>query len=260
MDSILMTACIILGSQTLFYLIALKLKNNGVADMGWGTGFILIALGQMMLHWPPAPIHGIFAALIFLWGLRLIFHLLPRVRSGREDWRYAEMRERWGASARWKSYTHVFLFQGLLLGIIALPIVFVFQDAFRRPGLLDYIGAAVFLFGLVFESIADRQLARFIRTEKSETSRIMTKGLWRCSRHPNYFGEAVLWWGLFLIAVSAPGGWMAVVSPALITLLLVKVSGVPLLEKRYADDPAFQAYRKQTSVFIPCFPKKCGRS
>lgn len=254
--SLVLTAVILLVSQTLFFQLASRRKNNGIADIGWGAGFPLIALGQMILHWPPTCIQSITVLFVLIWGGRLIRHLLPRIRSGREDWRYAEMRKHWGRSAAWKSYTHVFLFQGFLLGIAALSIVLIFQDPAESPDFLDYAGIALFLFGFVFELIADRQLDRFIRSEKSESNRIMTRGLWRVSRHPNYFGEAVLWWGIGLIGLSAPSGWLALISPVLITFLLIKVSGVPFLERRFKEDPQFQAYKKMTPIFFPWFPKE----
>lgn len=254
--SLLLAAGILFVSQTVFFAIASLRKDNGIADVAWGAGFPLLALGQMMLHWPPTCMQSVTVLLVLLWGVRLIAHLLPRVRSGGEDWRYARMRERWGASAAWKSYTHVFLFQGLLLGVTALPILLVFQESASMPGPLDVAGTALFLFGLTFETIADRQLIQFLRTRKSESNRIMTEGLWRVSRHPNYFGEAVVWWGLWLMALSAPFGWAGLISPVLITVLLTRVSGVPMLEAKYAHDPQFQDYKKKTSMFVPWFPRK----
>ncbi|HDQ45445.1 MAG TPA: DUF1295 domain-containing protein [bacterium] len=238
------------------YLIANRMQNNGIADLAWGGGFILVAVLNLCLSGTFSPRHLWVTGWIVLWGARLIGHVWPRIRSGREDWRYAAMRRRWGVSAAWKSFTHVFLLQGILLFLIAFPLVLIHADASSRWTALDTAGSALLVFGLVFEAVADLQLARFIRTRKSKENPVMKTGLWKYSRHPNYFGEILVWWGLFVIALSAPWGWAAVISPLLITFLLLKVSGVPLLEKRYAGVPEYREYARRTPVFIPWFPKK----
>ncbi|MCJ7679308.1 MAG: DUF1295 domain-containing protein, partial [Candidatus Aminicenantes bacterium] len=171
------------------------------------------------------------------------------------DFRYAKWRKEWGRWFVLRSYFQVFILQGVLMGIIALPILLV--NASMKPGLtwLDGLGVAVWVIGFCFETMGDLQLARF-KKNPSNKGKIMTSGLWRYTRHPNYFGESAMWWGIFLITLSVPGGWVGVVSPVLITFILLFVSGVRMLEKKYGDNPEFQAYAERTSVFIPFPPKK----
>jgi steroid 5-alpha reductase family enzyme len=189
------------------------------------------------------------------WGIRLAAHVASRTRGKPEDFRYAEMRRRWGKRAPLFSYTHVFILQGVLLLIVAYPIVLIHAHPSVPIGITDMLGVLVWCGGFAMEAAADAQLSRFARFRKSPENPILTDGLWRFSRHPNYFGEAVLWWGIFLLTVRVPWGWTGVISPLLIGFLLRFVSGVPLLEKKYADNPWFREYAKRTSVFVPWFPK-----
>ncbi|NTV79869.1 MAG: DUF1295 domain-containing protein [Candidatus Aminicenantes bacterium] len=198
--------------------------------------------------------------LVAVWGLRLAGHIFVRNKKPGEDPRYAEWRRKWGRSFVWRSYLQVFLLQGFFLLVISTPIILVNTD---RVGYPSYgkgfpwlmAGLIVWGVGFFFESVGDAQLARFKR-DPANRGKIMDRGLWRYSRHPNYFGESLMWWGIFLIALEVPYGWTTVASPALITFLLVRVSGVPLLEKRYAGNAAFQAYARRTSAFVPWLPKR----
>lgn len=177
----------------------------------------------------------------------------PSQRAG-EDYRYAAWRKSWGHLFVLRSYLQVFLLQGAFLFLIALPLPILHAAPSTPWTALDAAGLALWIFGFACESAADAQLTRF-RKSPPPRPRYLTTGLWGWSRHPNYFGEAIQWWGLFLIAAAAPGGWRAVVSPLVITLLLRFVSGVPLLERKHKDDPAFQAYAARTNAFWPWFPK-----
>jgi steroid 5-alpha reductase family enzyme len=195
-------------------------------------------------------------ALVVAWGARLALHILARNRKRGEDPRYAAWRAAWGRSFVWRSYLQIFLLQGFFLLVIASPVILVnvdrnypYTERFWLAGLL------VWILGFLFEAVGDAQLARF-RRDPANKGHIMDRGLWKYTRHPNYFGESMMWFGIWLIALEAPYGWTTVVSPVLITFLLVKVSGIPLLEKRYAGNAAFQAYARRTSAFIPWFPKK----
>jgi len=180
---------------------------------------------------------------------------MARNRGRGEDYRYANWRRTWG---RWfvpRSFLQIFMLQGFFLMIIAIPLILI-----NRPGAgglrpLDFVGAAVWILGFLFEAVGDFQLRAF-KADPANKGRIMDIGLWRYTRHPNYFGEAVMWWGIFLVALSAPGGWAAIVSPLVITGLLLRVSGVTLLEKKYAGNPAYADYVRRTSAFVPWFPKK----
>lgn len=241
--------------MSLFYLIALLRKDNSIADIAWGIGFIVIAVLNLMLAEQVHFRQWIVTGLVSIWGMRLALHIYLRSKGKPEDFRYAEMRKRWGQRASLKSFNHVFMFQGLLLLLIAYPIIMV--NANTKPGVtfFDLIGILLGTIGFLFEVIADVQLQNFIRNEKTPANPIMARGLWKYSRHPNYFGEALVWWGIFSIVLSIPNGWLAIFSPVIITFLLLKVSGVPLLEKKYQNYPAYQEYASRTSVFIPWFSK-----
>lgn len=238
-----------------FFLIALWRKDNSIADIAWGIGFIVIAVLNLMLAEQVYLRQWIVTGLVSIWGMRLALHIYLRSKGKPEDFRYAEMRKRWGKRASQKSFTNVFMFQGLILFAIAYPMIMV--NANPQPGftLFDLIGILIWTIGFLFEVIADIQLQNFIRTEKTPANPIMMRGLWQYSRHPNYFGEALVWWGIFFVVLSIPNGWLAIFSPVIITFLLVRVSGVPLLEKKYQNNPAYQEYASRTSMFIPWFPK-----
>jgi steroid 5-alpha reductase family enzyme len=242
--------------MSLFYLIALNRKDNSIADIAWGIGFIFIAILNLILAESVYLRQLIVAGLVFIWGIRLGLHIYLRSRGKPEDFRYAEMRRRWGNKASLKSFTHVFMFQGLVLLLIGYPIIMV--NAYARPNFAipDLIGIVIWVVGFAFEFVADIQLQNFIRKEKTLANSVMTEGLWKYSRHPNYFGESLVWWGIFFIVLSIPNGWLAIFSPVMITFFLLKVSGIPLLEKKYQSNPAYQEYARRTSMFIPWFPEK----
>ncbi len=242
--------------MSVFYLIALKRKDNSIADIAWGIGFIFIAILNLILAQQIYLRQVIITGLVSIWGIRLAMHIYTRSRGQPEDFRYAEMRRRWGNKASLKSYTHVFMFQGLVLLMIAYPIIMV--NAYPKPGftIYDLIGILIWAVGFTFEVIADIQLQNFIRNEKTPANPVMTRGLWKYSRHPNYFGESLVWWGIFFIVLSIPNGWLSVFSPVVISFFLLKVSGVLLLEKKYQNNPAYQKYARRTSMFIPWFPGK----
>ncbi|MCJ7485156.1 MAG: DUF1295 domain-containing protein [Candidatus Aminicenantes bacterium] len=245
--------------MTVWFVLALLRKDNSIADIAWGLGFVLIVVvtflrrGSLFL-----PL--LVTLLVAVWGLRLAVHILIRNRKRGEDPRYAEWRRKWGRTFLWRSYLQVFLLQGLFLLVISSPVILVNTHLWDRPpggaGLgIWQAGFLLWCVGFFFEAVGDAQLARFKR-DPGNRGRIMDKGLWRYSRHPNYFGESLMWWGIYLVALEVPYGWLTVVSPVLITFLLVRVSGVPMLEKKYAGNAEFQAYARRTSAFVPLLPKK----
>jgi steroid 5-alpha reductase family enzyme len=238
----------------LLFIIAQRKGDNSVADIGWGLGFVLIAWWVHAFF--PDEWTGLSALLVSLWGLRLSLYLLVRNRrQGKEDWRYARWREQWGRWAIVRAYLQVFLLQGLFLWIIALPLM-------QRPaaGPLHWyqiLGLLLWLTGFLWEAVADRQLLRF-KSDPANEGRIMQEGLWKLSRHPNYFGEILLWWGIFLFALPF-GNWLiGLLSPLTITWLLVRVSGVPMLEEKYEGDPAYQEYARTTNALLPDLSKWLG--
>ena len=246
------TATVILIYMSVLYFIALALKDNSIADIGWGMGFGIAGLTNYF--WSPAPSlrFGLVMILIIIWGLRLSSYIYLRGRGKGEDFRYRQWRRDWGQSWKIRSFLQVFMLQGLLLLCIFSPVFLLHQDIGSALNGWDAIGIFVWLSGFLFESIADGQLMRF-KAQPQNKGKIMTSGLWHFSRHPNYFGEALLWWGIGLIAFNLPNGWFAFLGPFILTFLLLRISGVPMLEKKYADNPAYQKYVTQTNVFFPWF-------
>jgi len=250
-----LSALLIFVYFLVFFIVAQVIRNNSIVDMGWGFGFVVVALATLLYTGAFAERNLLLTLLILIWGGRLTYHILRRNWGKPEDFRYAKWRQEWG---RWlvpRAFLQVFMLQGLLLLIIGYPIILV--NASSQPGLtpLDYLGLLVWLIGFYFEAVGDRQLADF-KEDPANKGHVIKSGLWKYTRHPNYFGEATMWWGIFLVALSVPSGWTAVISPLTITLMLLYVSGVPMLERKYKDNEEFQAYAKVTNKFFPWFPKK----
>lgn len=248
-------ALAVLAYETALFIIGWLRRDNGVADAGWGPGFLVAGLAAYAGCGGGHPRQGLVLAMTALWAARLVQQIVRRNRGHGEDFRYRRWRESWG---RWflpRSFLQVYLLQGACLWVVALPLTLVQARPGPPLGWFDVAGVAVWGAGLLCETVADAQLLRF-RRDPARRTRILQSGLWRWSRHPNYFGEALLWWGVWLVALPAPGGWAAMVSPLLILFLLLRVSGIPMLEAKYRDDPEFQAYRARTSAFVPWFPKR----
>ncbi len=239
---------------SLWFLAALRLRRNDIADVAWGIGFIFLAMvGQLSAS--SVSIRGIFVlVLVTLWGLRLSFHIGLRNLRKSEDPRYLNWRNEWGRHATIRSYLQIFLLQGFLAVIILAPVTYIQAHTNYDLNWRDVLGTAVWLIGFVFEYVGDLQLSRF-KSNPDNRGRIITSGLWKYTRHPNYFGEVTLWWGLWLIACSVRGAWITILGPITITLLILFVSGIPLLEKRYKENAEFREYRRRTSVFFPLPPK-----
>jgi steroid 5-alpha reductase family enzyme len=250
----------VMGYVTLWYGVALYLKRNDVADIAWGLGFIfttLVCLAQ--LGQPIGDRSYLLLGLLSLWGIRLAGYIFIRNRGKEEDFRYANWRKEWGKTIIWRAYLQVFVLQGAILVFIGLPIWYavanngsLYWD--QRLGVLDILGILIFAKGLIFETVADYQMWKFRKHRKP--GQIMNRGVWKYSRHPNYYGESLVWWGLFVICFSAPVPLWTIVSPLMMTFLLVRVSGVPLLEKKYSQNLEYQKYQASTSTFIPWFPNK----
>jgi steroid 5-alpha reductase family enzyme len=254
-SSILTMAIAVFIYMTVVFMVALLRKDNSIVDIAWGPGFIVVALLTLFLKPGVEARHVLVSVLAFLWGMRLAGHIYFRNRGRGEDFRYAKWRKEWGKRIILRSFFQIFMLQGIFLILIALPIILVNRSAEKGLNLLDAAGTALWLFGFFFEAVGDFQLSRFKKNPENK-GRIMTAGLWKFTRHPNYFGEAAMWWGLFLIALSVGNGWIAFISPLTITFLLLKVSGVAMLEKKYAGNSEFASYAGRTSAFFPWFPQK----
>ncbi|WP_419189813.1 DUF1295 domain-containing protein [Stieleria marina] len=245
------TAAAIFVAVTILWLVSLWLKDASIADLFWGFGFVVIAaiayaMGNQDLR------GGLVAVLTAVWGLRLTGYLCWRNLGHGEDSRYRAMRDHHQERFWWVSFFTVFLLQGTIMWIVSLPVQ-VGQRSVQDLGPANFIGVAVWLVGFLFESIGDYQLARF-KMDPANKGKVMDQGLWRYTRHPNYFGNALIWWGLTLLAMNLSTGWL-LVSPVLMTFLLLKVSGVALLDKDLSNrSDEFRRYIARTSAFVPWPP------
>jgi len=243
------------GYMTLCFLISLLLKRNDVADVAWGLGFVLLAWTSFFLSGSSGARGLVAGILVSIWGLRLAWHIHSRHRGKPEDFRYLAWRREWGKWFYARSYAQVYVLQGALLFLVALPVLMINRSPARAFGSLEVIGVCVWLFGFLFESVGDAELARFAK-DPLNRGKILQTGLWRYTRHPNYFGEVVQWWGIWLLAAGVPGGAFSIAGPLTITVLILKVSGIPMLEKKMAENPDFAEYRRRTSVFVPWVAKR----
>jgi steroid 5-alpha reductase family enzyme len=240
--------------MSLWFVFSLFKKRNDVADVAWGLGFTLITWTSFLLV-GDFNIRGILVGiLVTIWGLRLAWHIHIRNRGKTEDYRYLAWRNEWGKWFYLRSYLQVYILQGLLMFLIVFPVLLINNNPGVPLGSLDFFGLVVWIVGFYFEAVGDLELARFIKDPMNK-GKLMQSGLWAYTRHPNYFGEVTQWWGIWLIAISVPGGWFGVIGPVTITILILKVSGIPMLEKKMAENPEFMEYKRRTSVFIP-LPRK----
>lgn len=250
------TALVLLGYFILWFVIS-KIKDKySLVDIAWGLGFVVVAWTGFFLSGQLYVQTGLILLLVTLWGLRLFIHLAGRNWNSPEDYRYVKMRKRWGTTlVDLKAFLNVFFLQGVLLFLISLPIITSFADPKKTMAWWQVLGVFIWLIGFFFEVLGDRQLEQFKKKEANK-GKLLTSGLWALTRHPNYFGEATCWWGIFLISLTGIGNLWLIISPMIITLLLLFVSGVPLLEKKYKDRPDFQEYAAKTAKFFPIIGKK----
>lgn len=257
MNLFLLAISVVLVFMTAVFVLAMSLKDNSIVDVAYGLAFLLACWAAFLGHGSGHPRQLLVLALVTLWGTRLAVHIFLRKAGEGEDFRYRQWREAWGKTFVWRSFLQIFMLQGAVVLLVALPILLVINNPGRALGMLDLWGAVVWLFGFSFEAVGDWQLLQF-KKAPANRGRIIQTGLWRFTRHPNYFGEATLWWGLFLIALNVPYGALALASPVLIDALLLKVSGIPMLEAKYRGNPEFEAYKQRTNAFFPWFPKSGG--
>lgn len=247
---------IILILMTLLWLYSLKIKNSSIVDIFWGAGFVIIYWAALLIgQIQPTTRILLLGAIVTLWGFRLSIHIFSRNRGQPEDFRYAAWREDAGTSWWWRSFFKVFLLQGAIMLIVAAPLIAVLAaDQANTSCSCEYAGLGLWLAGFMFEAGGDAQLAHF-KKDPNNKGKLLTTGFWSITRHPNYFGDAAQWWGFWLFAFSA-GAWWTVFSPLLMTFLLLKVSGVAMLERTLKAKPGYEDYMARTSAFFPWFPKK----
>ncbi|MEO8691160.1 MAG: DUF1295 domain-containing protein [Candidatus Saccharimonas sp.] len=238
--------------QAIAWLIAVRLKRVDIVDSFWGITFLVIIITLLIIDKDYSPSVILVSVLVTIWGMRLAAHIFSRFwRTKKQDIRYTEIMAGWPNNRPYlQALPRIFLLQAVLATLISLPVILIHM---YQPdlSLLIWIGAVVWLVGFWFEVVADRQLAHFVA---KGTGKTMSKGLWRYSRHPNYFGEIVMWLGISLIALWAPNGWLGLVGLATITVLIVFISGIPPAERRGQRRPDWAEYKRKTSILIPWPP------
>lgn len=255
MSNFLLLSALLFFYMTVWFVVSVFKRRNDVADVAWGLGFIVMSWSSFFLF-SEGGIRGVLVCLmVTVWGIRLAWHIHSRNKGRAEDYRYLEWRQSWGRWFYLRSFFQVYILQGVLLFLIVFPVLLIQSGGTGNLIILDYVGIFVWVIGFLFEVIGDAQLARFIKNTSNQ-GKILNTGLWKYTRHPNYFGEVLGWWGVWIIALSVPQGLLAIIGPLTITFLILKVSGIPLLEKNMEKNLLFADYKRKTSMFIPWFPKK----
>lgn len=251
----LMLACLaVIGVG--FWLYSVVRKDVSAVDSLWSLMFLIVTIGYALQVGIGGARAWIVVVLVAVWSLRLSAYITTRNHGEGEDHRYQEIRKNNEPGFWWKSLYIVFGLQALLAWLVAMPLA-VAVGGEAPLGWLDGLGIALWVIGMIFEVVGDAQLARF-KADPENQGKVLDTGLWRYTRHPNYFGEFTLWWGYYLLAVSA-GGWWTIASPLIMSFLLLRVSGVSLLEKDISERrPAYQEYIERTNAFIPGPPKKAA--
>lgn len=283
------SAVVVFGLLTLLWAVSVMVKDASLVDIYWGFGFLVVGAVCLYLANPKTPYLILLAALPIIWGLRLTLYLAKRNLGHGEDKRYTKMQkraEKKGVSElmwRLRSLFTIYWGQGLLIMIVSAPVwvgfatskimyefaevtskreIVIDPDKWGVPeiGVMAILGTLLWLIGFLFEAIGDWQLSQFKKKHadydgSEEDKPVLNSGLWRYTRHPNYFGNACMWWGIWLVACQAPWGWATVFAPIIMTFLLTKVSGKDLLEKDMGKRKNYQRYIKRTSGFFPLPPK-----
>jgi steroid 5-alpha reductase family enzyme len=253
----LMALAAILTMMTLLWIISIPIKNVSIVDLFWGFGFVVACLVYFLMTEGFETRKIVLLILVIIWGLRLSVHLAWRNLGKGEDFRYKKFRQDYGKHRYWWiSFFQTFLLQGMLMWLVSAPLLGAQYYAKNNTlNVFDFIGVFVWLAGFIFEAGGDLQLARF-KADPANTGKVLNKGFWHYTRHPNYFGDAAVWVGYAFICIAA-GSYIPVFGSALMIALIIKVSGVALLEKNLtASKPEYMDYIKKTSTFIPWFPKK----
>jgi steroid 5-alpha reductase family enzyme len=248
---------LIIVFMTFVWILSVYLKNASIADIFWGLGFVLVSAFYFISTPDILSRKVISLILVAIWGLRLAIHIFLRNLGKPEDFRYQEFRKNYGEKRYWWfSFFQVFLLQGVLMWLISSPLLAIsYNSLYHSFGVLDVLGILVWLIGFTFEAGGDWQLIRF-KNNSANKGKLLTTGFWKYTRHPNYFGDAAVWWGFAILSIAS-GSYLPVLSSMLMTWLIVKVSGVSLLERTLKNTkPGFEDYVKKTSAFIPWFPKK----
>jgi steroid 5-alpha reductase family enzyme len=248
---------VIMIMMTILWIVSIIIKNVSIVDLFWGLGFVLTAGFYFLKTDGFEPRKVILIILVAIWGLRLSFYLAWRNIGKGEDFRYKQFRKNYGEKRYWWiSFFQTFLLQGILMWLISAPLLGAqYPGQKNSVAIFDYIGLILWIIGFCFEAGGDFQLARF-KAVQSNKGRVMDKGFWKYTRHPNYFGDSAIWWGYGFLCLAA-GSYLPVLGSILMTALIIKVSGVALLEKSLKEQkPQYKEYIDKTSAFLPWFPKK----
>jgi steroid 5-alpha reductase family enzyme len=255
---LIVAAGAVLVYVVVLWALSLPLHDVSIVDPGWGLGFVIVAWIAFGVGDGCPARRWLLAGLVSIWGLRLAGYLVARkLRDRREDPRYTEMRDRYGPRFPLISLGLVFMLQGVLIWVVSLPV----QASAAQSdalGVLDFVGVGFWVVGLFFEAVGDLQMSRFKSSELNK-GKVMDRGLWRYTRHPNYFGDFMVWWGIYLIALSTGGAWWAVVGPIVMSTLLIRVSGKGHLEQRMMSRPGYPEYVARTSGFFPRPPRRSSK-
>lgn len=255
LEVLAINAAAIFVMVTALWAVSVAVKDTSIVDIFWGSGFVVVAWVSYLVADGSGSYRLLLAVLTTLWGLRLTAHLANRNLGHGEDFRYAQMRKRHGSKWPLRSLWSVYWVQGALMWVVSLPVQGGAQLGDGSPGWLAWVGVAVWAVGLFFETVGDLQLSRFI-ADPANRGKVMDRGLWRYTRHPNYFGDFSVWWGIWLVALSA-GAWWSVIGPLVMSLLLIKVSGAGLLEKSLSKRrEGYEEYVARTSGFFPLPPRR----
>ncbi len=244
---------------TLSFFIGKKIKRYDVIDAAWGPTFIVVAITSYLISYKTTDYLSVcllVVALVSIWGMRLFIHIANRIKSTKnEDPRYVELRKNWKGNESINMYARVYLVQAFLATVICIPVIHINLFDGSVWTIFTFVGLAVWVFGFIFESIGDWQLKKFVSSPKSK-GKIMQSGLWRYSRHPNYFGEITQWLGIGIIAMGVMPWWIGLIGPLTITFLILYISGIPPSEKRFKGRVGWDQYKAKTSVLVPLPVKK----
>jgi steroid 5-alpha reductase family enzyme len=255
-DVLLASAASVAVLMIVMWIVSVLVKDASIVDIVWGLGFVVVAATALAVGEGWDVRRQLLLVLVAVWGLRLSGYLAWRNLGHGEDYRYQAMRKKWGDRFWLVSLVQVFLLQGVLMLVVSLPVQLAATAASPTTfGPLAYLGVAVWFIGLLFETLGDAQLAQF-KANPDNQGQVMDQGLWRYTRHPNYFGDAVQWWGVFLTCLARPLGAFGILGPMLMTFLQVRVSGVALLERSLQRrKPDYASYVARTSAFVPRRPR-----
>ncbi len=240
----LTTLLVIFIFMNLFYFVSLILKRKDIADFAWGIGFIVVSIFNLIASDNFQKTKIIITFLVFMWGIRLASYIYFRNKGKKDDFRYASFKN---------SYLSVFMLQGVLMFLVTLPVT-LYNRFDGGVALISFIGLLIWILGFYFESVGDLQMYYFKKDSKNK-GRIMNQGLWSYTRHPNYFGEITQWWGIWILTIGSTYWYLGLIGPLTITYLILKVSGIPMLVKKYEGNKEFEKYKSKTSAFFPWFNK-----